>query len=141
MTAFRSLLILALLAPAAASAQDAPPLDLSLPADSPYAKSPPGTWYGDTSGKPASVSRAAQADAAAGDGDDEACEGKLHGSVTMGVGYSNRGGNANWQGANLHSCKTYYNDDGKPSTVGVSISVGRSDGPGLRGPVPPGRGF
>ena len=62
-------------------------------------------------------------------------------AVTMGVGYSNRGGNANWQGANLHSCKTYYNDDGKPSTVGVSISVGRSDGPGLRGPVPPGRGF
>ena len=140
MTAFRSLLILALLAPAAASAQDAPPLDLSLPADSPYAKSPPGTWYGDTSGKPASVSRAAQADAATGDGDDEACEGKLHGSVTMGVGYSNRGGNANWQGANLHSCKTYYNDDGKPSTVGISISVGRSDGPGFYGPVG-GRGF
>jgi hypothetical protein len=136
-----ALLALALLAPGAAFAQDAAgkaALDLSLPTDSPYAKSAPGTWYGDTSGKPASTTKAAQAATASVDGndDEEACEGKLHGSVTMGMGYSRRGGNSNWQGANMHSCKTYYNDDGKPSTVGVSISVGHSDGPGFYG-----RGF
>ncbi len=136
-----ALLALALLAPGAAFAQDAAgkaALDLSLPTDSPYAKSAPGTWYGDTSGKPASTTKATQAATASVDGndDEEACEGKLHGSVTMGMGYSRRGGNSNWQGANMHSCKTYYNDDGKPSTVGVSISVGHSDGPGFYG-----RGF
>lgn len=145
MSALRPLLVLALLAPSAAFAQDGAgktALDLSLPTDSPYAKSAPGTWYGDTSGKPASTAQTAQPATASVDGndDDEACEGKLHGNVTMGMGYSRRGGNSNWQGANVHSCKTYYNDDGKPSTVGISISVGRSDGPGFYGPVG-GRGF
>lgn len=139
-----ALLALVLLVPGAAFAQDAAgkaALDLRLPADSPYAKTAPGTWYGDTSGKPASTTKAAQAATAQVDESDDgdACEGKLHGSVTMGMGYSRRGGNSNWQGANVHSCKTYYNDDGKPSTVGVSISVGRSDGPGFF--YGPGRGF
>lgn len=134
----------ALLACASAPAQDsgttgnsATALDLTVPkepiqyrGDADYAKDPPGTFYGDKSGKTAaSTVRQQQLIAARA----EQCQGQLHGSVTAGVGYSNRGGNSNWQGANLNSCKTYYDDDGNPHEVGISISVGRGEGPGYFG--------
>lgn len=59
----------------------------------------------------------------------EQCQGKLHGAVETGMGYASRGGNSNWQAVNLNSCKTYYDDDGKAHQIGVSISVGRGEGP------------
>jgi hypothetical protein len=129
-----SLLLAGLLAAAPALADEKPAgdataakaaaLDLSLPKSATdYRNDPPGTWYGDTSGVPAAV---ASADKEQADG--ERCEGQLHGSVSAGVGYSSRGGNSNWQGANLHSCKTYYDDDGDAHEVGFSIDVGNYDG-------------
>lgn len=151
----RLLLLSLLLGAGAASAQSAEPaapsddtaavagsrssaaaLDLSVPqapiqyrSDPTYSDDPPGTFYGDKSGRVASA-EAAQAPVTA----EDVCQGKLHGSVTTGIGYSRRGGNSNWQGANLNSCKTYYDDNGKPHQIGISISVGRSDGPGFYGP-------
>ncbi|MCD7097427.1 hypothetical protein [Stenotrophomonas sp. MMGLT7] len=147
----RLLLLSLLLGAGAASAQStdaaaqpsateasAAALDLSVPqapiqyrSDPTYSQDPPGTFYGDKSGKVASA-EAAQPSITA----EDVCQGKLHGSVTTGIGYSKRGGNSNWQGANLNSCKTYYDDDGKPHQIGISISVGRSDGPGFYGPGP-----
>lgn len=113
----------------AVSASD---LDLSVPNDpiqyrsdsddTSYKKDPPGTYYGDTSGKPASKAVAAE------ESTTDRCEGKLHGSVATGFGYSSHGGNANWQAANINSCKTFYDDDGNAHEVGISISVGQGDG-------------
>ncbi|MGH8062101.1 MAG: hypothetical protein ACREO7_08820 [Pseudoxanthomonas sp.] len=111
-------------------------LDLSLPkqvADT-YkvttpAADPPGTYYGDHSGPIASSDSVERVDT---------CDGELHGSVSMGVGYSKRGGNSNWQGTNLNSCKRYYNDDGKERQIGVSISIGQGSGPDF---VPLDRGW
>jgi hypothetical protein len=148
----RSLFLIgALFASATAMAQDgggtdattvdaASALDLSVPqtplqyrSDPTYAKDPPGTFYGDKTGKSAAATvREQQAIAAQA----EQCQGQLHGAVTAGMGYSSHGGNSNWQGVNLNSCKTYYDDDGNPKTIGVSISVGRSDGPGYYGRGP-----
>lgn len=135
-TALLPLLLLLATAPALAAdteasgdttATTASALDLSLPkqvADT-YkvttpAADPPGTYYGDHSGPVAASDSVERVDT---------CDGELHGSVTMGVGYSKRGGNSNWQGTNLNSCKRYYNDDGKERQIGVSISVGQSNGP------------
>lgn len=102
-------------------------LDLSLPKSATdYRNDPPGTWYGDTSGVPASTDPAARGEALT---DEAQCQGELHGSVAAGIGYASHGGNSNWQAVNLHSCKTYYNDDGEAREVGVSISVGQYDGP------------
>lgn len=135
-----SLLIACLLAAAPALAEDKPAgtdttptaeeLDLSLPkATSGYRNDPPGAWYGDTSGVPASAASKEDKQVAR----EDQCEGKLHGSVAAGIGYSSRGGNSNWQAVNLNSCKTYYNDEGEAREVGVSISVGQSDGNGWHG--------
>ncbi|MFT4248250.1 MAG: hypothetical protein QM581_09465 [Pseudomonas sp.] len=119
-------------------------LDLSVPkepiqyrGDTGYSKDPPGTFYGDKSGKSASATVREQQRIAARA---EQCKGELHGSVTTGFGYSSRGGSSNWQGANLNSCKTYYDDDGNAREVGISISVGRSEGPGYFGRGPYGYG-
>ena len=110
-------------------------LDLALPKSNGYRNDPPGTWYGDSGKAPI---------ADATEDREQQCEGKLHGSVAAGVGYSSRGGNSNWQAVYLRSCKTYYNDEGEPREVGVSISVGQFDGPNgyYRGgphPMPPPR--
>lgn len=114
-------------------------LDLAVPnepiryrSETGYAGDPPGTWYGDTSGRPASPTAATPA----GETDTTAstCEGRLHGAVTAGFGYARHGGNLNWQAANLNRCQTYYDDDGNARQFGFSISVGRSDGPGWHRP-------
>ncbi|MEE7546643.1 hypothetical protein HF319_05995 [Xanthomonas sp. Kuri4-1] len=143
------LLLGALLAAGAASAQandtstaaTARELDLSVPqehiqyrSDPTYQADAPGTYYGDKSGRSASAAKAAaEAEAAVAQAD--SCQGEVHGSVSTGIGYSSRGGNSNYQAANLNLCKTYYNDDGKPRQIGVSISVGQGEGPGY------GRGY
>ncbi|MCD0247679.1 hypothetical protein JWH04_20825 [Xanthomonas melonis] len=109
-------------------------LDLSIPqapvqyrSDPEYSADPPGTFYGDKSGSRPALARPSAASIAAERA--EQCQGQLHGAVETGIGYSSRGGNSNWQAANLNSCKTYYGDDGKPRQIGVSISVGRGEGP------------
>ena len=109
------------------AATSAGKLDLSLPRSAAdYRNDPPGTWYGDTSGVPASAESKERGEATARE---EQCQGELHGSVAAGIGHASRGGNSNWQAVNLHGCKTYYNDDGEAREVGVSISVGQYDGP------------
>jgi hypothetical protein len=136
-----ALLIACLLATTPALAQDKPAsadaatsadkLDLNLPKPAGiYRNDPPGTWYGDTSGVPASTASTETETAATTASREDQCEGQLHGTATVGVGYSSRGGNSNWQALNLRSCKTWYNDDGQAREVGVSISVGKYDGPG-----------
>lgn len=144
------LLIACMLTAAPALAEDKPAgmdatptaeqLDLSLPkSTNGYRNDPPGAWYGDTSGVPASAASREDQQVAR----EDQCEGKLHGSVAAGIGYSSRGGNSNWQAVNMNSCKTYYNDEGEAREVGVSISVGQFDGNGWRGghsfPAPPPR--
>ncbi|WP_019799904.1 hypothetical protein [Xanthomonas sp. NCPPB 1132] len=118
-------------------------LDLSVPqqpityADPGTKADPPGTYYGDTSGTSASAQKAAaaQARAEALQAQADRCNGDVHGSVATGIGYSTHGGNSNYQAANLNMCKTSYTDDGKPRQMGISISVGRGDGPAF------GRGY
>lgn len=124
-------------------------LDLSIPqapvqlrSDPAYSTDPPGTFYGDKSGSKPALARSSAASIAAKS--TERCQGRLHGEMATGLGYSNRGGNSNWQALHLNSCKTYYDDDGKAHQIGVSISVGRGQGsvfgqayaPGGYGPSP-----
>ena len=62
------------------------------------------------------------------------CDGKPHGSATVGVGYSTHMGNSNFQAAQVNTCKRYYDDDGNAHHVGVSIGVSQgSFGSGRRG--------
>lgn len=91
-----------------------------------YLADPPGTYYGDRSGRPAPASGVLTREAAA-------CDGQLHGSVSMGMGYSRRGGNSNWQATQLNTCKRYVTDSGKERQIGLSISVGQGSGPGYWG--------
>ena len=98
-----------------------------------YRSDPPGTWYGDHSG------RALRTDEpqAVANGDWQ-----MHGSVSAGIGWSKRAGSSNWQAADIHLDKTYTDDEGDTSRVNLNISVGRGDGPmfgpGYFGPYGPG---
>ncbi|AXI83980.1 hypothetical protein FUT69_02645 [Xylella taiwanensis] len=107
-------------------------LNLSLPqtpiqyrSDSSSNTNPPGTYYGDTSGIPAATTDKRNSVFIR----QPTCEGQLSGAVTTGVGYSNHGGTSNWQAVNLNTCKTYYNDEGTPHKIGISITLGQSKGP------------
>ncbi len=72
----------------------------------------------------------------------DSCDGKPHGSATVGVGYSSHWGNSNFQAAQLNRCKRYYDDDGNAHEVGVSIGIGQSSmGPGHAQRGWPGRGW
>jgi hypothetical protein len=95
----------------------------SLDPDVDYRNDPPGTWYGDHSGRSASASDEP--------GADQAADGKwqVHGSVEAGIGYSKHGGNSNWQAANVNLDKTYINEDGDASHLNLNISVGQGEGP------------
>ena len=55
------------------------------------------------------------------------------GSVTTGVGYSSRGGNANWNEADISICKDTVSDAGHLNTMQLNLRVGRYDGPGYPG--------
>jgi len=55
------------------------------------------------------------------------------GSVTTGVGYSSRGGNSNWNAADIHLCKETVSDAGNLNTMQLNLRVGRYDGPGYPG--------
>ena len=111
-------------------------LDLDLPRQplftgtpSPYQGDPPGKYYGDTSGDPAPVPRYEPACPTAPDGSERS----MTGSFTTGIGYSSRGGNSNFNAANLNFCKGFVGDDGETRTLNLNINVERYDGPGYFG--------
>ena len=80
----------------AVAAEDLSTLDLSLPQASPYRNDPPGTWYGDRSGVPATAAPAnpARRPACPTGPDGEARA--VTGSVSTGVGYSSRLGSSTY---------------------------------------------
>ena len=127
-----------------ASSASAKALDLSVPSQPTYSYAPTdprGSAGGDMETRstmpagsyPYDPAKRFAAPYAAGQAQpaDTTCDGKPHGSATVGVGYSNRFGNSNFQAAQLNTCKRYYDDDGKAHEVGVSIGIGQSNiGPG-----------
>lgn len=130
----RTLLALAVLAPAAAMAQngDATPeaLDLSVPqapmrylGDPSYQADPPGTFYGDRSGRTLPKKDAATEQAI----DDKL---QMHGAVTVGVGYSKAYGNSHWSAVDLNLGKNYNTDEGKTRRFDVNIHLSKSEGGG-----------
>jgi hypothetical protein len=125
------LVIASLLLAGNAWAQDtARELDLTLPKEntpSPFTADPPGTYYGDKSGP-------RLPDPGARDESIDPDKAQIHGSFTTGVGYSSRGGNSNFNAANLNITKAY--GENRDKKVGVSISVSQYDGPGYFGPGP-----
>ena len=122
-----------LLAAAPAWSSDAASLDLSLPQASMYRADPPGAYYGDTSGVPASRGEATLPRLSrcptAPDGQAQA----VTGSVSTGIGYSSGAGNSHWNAASLNYCKDYATDGGNARTINVQLDVGQYDGP-LYGP-------
>ena len=148
LTACLALTLSCAAAPASAAGADgatpaADQLDLSLPqsARAGYRTDPPGTWYGDTSGVPATertrpfARRAGCPTSPTGEATD------ITGMVEAGIGHSKHGGNSNWQAASLNYCKEYATDDGDSRTVNVQVNVANYDGPhdihGFHGPYGP----
>lgn len=143
-----SLILTSLLAPAVAMAQaagatgpqSATSLDLSVPQaplrylnDDAYQRDAPGTFYGDRSGRRASM---------AGEPGVEITDDKLrvNGSVSTGIGYSKRGGNSHYTAASLNLSKNYTTDEGKTNSVNLNIHVSEGEGPGFYGPYGGGYG-
>jgi hypothetical protein len=111
-----------------------------------YRNDPPGTWYGDTSGVPASESTTVARRSACPTAPDGS-ERDVTGSVSAGIGHSSRFGNSNWQAASLNYCKESADEDGNPRSFNLRLDVGTFDGamPGAwmgppPGPHPWGRG-
>ncbi|MBS0215562.1 MAG: hypothetical protein JSR63_10645 [Proteobacteria bacterium] len=105
-------------------------LDLSVPAQTSYSYAPtdprgsampPGSYPYDPAKRFAAPYAASDVRPA------DTCDGKPHGSATVGVGYSSRLGNSNFQAAQLNTCKRYYDDNGNAHEVGVSIGIGQSN--------------
>lgn len=130
-------LVLGLIVSGAAVAQDsAAALDLAVPqaplryGGEAYRNDPPGTYYGDTSGVPASE----QAGGEVPDG-----QWHVHGSVSAGLGWSSHGGNSNWQAAEVNMARTSVDEDGDTSHINLNLWMGQGEGPTLgRGYFAPG---
>ncbi len=136
------LLWVALLAPVAALAQTADSsLDLRVPeapaapatrapepAASPFQVDAPGTYYGDTSGRP---SRRPWAEPVAED-DGTA---KVWGSFTTGIGHTKGYGTSHYNAAEVNVSKS-VGDGERPNNFNLQIRVEQSDGPGFGGPYP-----
>lgn len=121
-------LVLGLIVSGAAAAQGpAGALDLAVPqaplrygGGQTHRNDPPGTYYGDTSGVPAS----GQAGSAVPDG-----EWQVHGSVSAGIGWSSHGGNSNWQAAEVNMARTSVDEDGDTSHINLNLHLGQGEGP------------
>ncbi|MEO6518293.1 MAG: hypothetical protein ABIO17_04780 [Pseudoxanthomonas sp.] len=118
-----------------ACAQTAQSLDLSVPQPALYAADaalpaadPPGTYYGDTSGKSANGPLVRAAD----DGKAE-----VWGSFTTGIGHSKVYGTSHYNAAELN-VSTSLGAGERPNNVNLQLRVEKSDGPGFggRGPYP-----
>jgi hypothetical protein len=128
----------ALLAPAAGFAQTSEtPLDLRVPppaaaqpepAASPFQDDAPGTYYGDTSGKPSR--RDAGEPAVADDG-----TAKVWGSFTTGIGHTKGYGTSHYNAAEVNVSKS-FGDGERPNAFNLQIRVEQSDGPGFGGRYP-----
>lgn len=136
----RSLLLcLGLFAASHATAQAADqPLDLRVPEQpNPYAaepgpqRDPPGTYYGDTSGKPAFPGL---------DGEVEADDGKARvwGSFATGIGHTKGYGTSHFSAAEINVSKSFGEGERKNS-VNLQINVEQGDGPAFGGPAFGGR--
>lgn len=55
-------------------------------------------------------------------------EATVTGSVSTGIGYSSRGGNSNWNAAEINLCRE--DAGGSGNVANLNIRVGRYDGPG-----------
>lgn len=115
--------------------QSATGLDLTIPdqplqylGDPSLRGDPPGTFYGDKSGRRVSER--------AGNGIAEVTDDKLriNGSFTTGIGYAKNYGNTHFNAAELNLSKNYTNDEGKTRGVNVNIQVSEGKGPGFFGP-------
>ncbi len=111
--------------------QTAQPLDLSVPASATTAAAdpgapadPPGTYYGDTSGKPAA--RRFEDDDRAVRDDGKA---QVWGSVSTTVGHAESVGTTWWNSANVNVSKAFGENNQNRATI--SIDVGTQDGPGF----------
>ncbi len=115
--------------------QSATGLDLSLPDqplqylnDPSLRGDPPGTFYGDKTGR-----RALDRDSGriAGVTDDKL---RVNGSFTTGIGYSKNFGNSHYNEAELNLNKNYTTDEGNTHNVNLNIRVSEGKGPGFFGP-------
>ena len=138
-------LLLCLLAPGVALAQSAAGAtgpqsatdrNLALPqapmqylGDASLRGDPPGTFYGDKSGRRLS-------DRGAANGIAEVTDDKLrvNGSLTTGIGYSKEGGNSHYNAAEINLNKNYTTDEGKTHNMNLNIRVSEGKGPGFYGP-------
>lgn len=129
-----ALLCLGLFAASHALAQaTAESLDLRVPeqpnpytAESSPQRDPPGTYYGDTSGKPASSGLAEEAD----DG-----KAKVWGSFTTGIGHTKGYGTSHFNAAEINVSKSFGDGDRKNS-INLQINVEQGDGPAFGGRYP-----
>jgi hypothetical protein len=128
-----------LLAAASVCAQAPPPLNLKLPAEGtpattgstaappaatmPSTTTPPGVYYGDTSGRMGN--NVADAPAAPACDDSTYNQPQVHGSVGMGVMSGSRVGTGNYQSGTVNVSKRYGSCDQPSGGVSMSISVGQ----------------
>jgi len=131
------LLCVAMIAAGGTAAQSADaPLDLRVPepaaapaATDAVAKSdPPGTYYGDTSGRPSR--RAWDEPAVEDDG-----KAKVWGSFTTGIGHTKGYGTTHYNAAEVNVSKS-FGDGERPNAFNLQIRVEQSDGPGFGGRYP-----
>ena len=130
-----ALLCLGLFAASLAQAADQP-LDLRVPeqpasyaAEPSPPRDPPGTYYGDTSGKPASSGLTEEAD----DG-----KAKVWGRFTTGIGHSKGYGTSHFNAAEINVSKS-FGDGERKNTLNLQINVEQGDGPAFGGPAFGGR--
>jgi opacity protein-like surface antigen len=131
------LLCVAMVAASSAAAQSADtPLDLSVPApaaapaatDVAAKSDPPGTYYGDTSGKPSR--RAWDEPAVEDDG-----KAKVWGSFTAGIGHTKGYGTSHYNAAEVNVSKSFGEGE-RPNAFNLQIRVEQGDGPGFGGYYP-----
>ena len=131
------LLCMAMAATGVVAAQSAEtPLDLRVPepaaapaaTDTAAKSDPPGTYYGDTSGRPSR--RAWDEPAVEDDG-----TAKVWGSFTTGIGHTKGYGTSHYNAAEVNVSKS-FGDGERPNAFNLQIRVEQGDGPGFGGPYP-----
>jgi hypothetical protein len=110
------------------------PLDLRVPEQpNSYAaepgpqRDPPGTYYGDTSGKPAFSGLDEEVEADDG-------KAKVWGSFTTGIGHSKGYGTSHFNAAEINVSKS-FGDGERKNSVNLQINVEQGDGPAFGGPA------
>lgn len=131
------LLCMVMAATGVAAAQSADtPLDLRVPepaaapaaTDAAAKSDPPGTYYGDTSGKPSR--RDADETTVVDDG-----KAKVWGSFTTGIGHTKGYGTSHYNAAEVNVSKS-FGDGERPNAFNLQIRVEQGDGPAFGGPYP-----